>query len=88
MVEFLYVRGWEKRNRTNFYWVMLLVLVSGIQNQSFGTFYHMNTWYGSKSVQISTHFGTEWCMKTWYSSEFFLSYCLRYFSPRYILENI
>ena len=25
MVEFLHVRKWEKGNRTNFYWVMLLM---------------------------------------------------------------
>ena len=43
IVDFLYVRIWEKRNRTDFSWVMLLMRVSGIE-----TFCHTKTWYSSK----------------------------------------
>ena len=62
MVELLQDRRWEKRNRTNFYRVMLLVCISSIQFGLIEIFCHRRlctkTWYSSKSW-ISTHFGTE-----------------------------
>ena len=47
MVEFLLVRRWEKQNRSNFYWVMVLECM---QLESIGT------WYSSSSLQTSNHF--------------------------------
>ena len=37
MVEFLHVRRWEKRNRTNFYWVMLQCVYNLIVLKHFDT---------------------------------------------------
>ena len=60
MVEVWHDWRWEKRNRTNFYRVMLLVCISSIQ---FGTFWYKNYTQGiyivQKSLWISSHFGTE-----------------------------
>ena len=44
----MFDRRWEIRNRTSFYWVMLLISVSNIQYGSIETFWYMKTWYSSK----------------------------------------
>ena len=48
MLETLHVRRWEKRDRTTFYWVMLLVCIS------------MKTWYSSKSFWYFEIKNYEW----------------------------
>lgn len=51
MVEFLIVRRWEKRCRTNLYregFKMLLLCVSSTQYRGIGAFWHAKTWYSSK----------------------------------------
>ena len=39
MVEFLHVRRWKKRNRTEFYWVVEQVCVGSIQYRGIETFW-------------------------------------------------
>ena len=75
MVEFLLVRKWEKRNRTNFYWEVLkilLVRISSIQYGSTGTFWYRKLY-----------------KKTWYSSKIFMNFinfsCLIFFQNVSIL---
>ena len=42
MVEFLHARGWEERNRTNFYWGVVNVCVSSMWHGGNETFCAQN----------------------------------------------
>ena len=42
MAEFLFVRKWEKGNRTNFYWAVVKAYVSSIQYGGIETFWDKN----------------------------------------------
>ena len=54
MVKFLYVRGREKRKRTHFYWIILLVCM---QFEIIKAWYSSKSWYFSKFFRV-LFFGT------------------------------
>ena len=67
MVVFLHVGRWEKGNRTNFYWLMILMLISSIKNLA-----TQRLDIVQKSLIKSCHFFyRKLCRKIWYSSDFF-----------------
>ena len=61
MVEFLRDRRWDKRNRTNFYWVMLLVCINTIQFRSM---------LSLRRDEYLVILAQKMSMKTWQSSKF------------------
>ena len=63
MVEFLRVRRWEKKNRTNIYWVMLLIYTiwafHAFNIYNWGIFV-TKTWYSSKFLR---HFPSKYVLE-------------------------